>query len=63
MLQKTLVYIIKNFIFRRNFTNKVRVCRATLSRRRPVLPDLKQDPESVSDPESDPDPKSEPKLP
>ncbi len=46
MLQKTLVYIIKNFIFRRNFTNKVRVCRATLSRRRPVLPDLKQDPES-----------------
>jgi hypothetical protein len=51
MLQKALVSIIKNFIFRRNFTNKVRGYHATLSKqRRPALPDPKQDP----DPESDP---------
>ncbi len=42
----TLVHFLKNFIYRRNFTNTVRVCRATLSRRRPALPDPKQDPES-----------------
>jgi hypothetical protein len=53
----TLVYILKNFIYPRNFTNKVRVCRVTLSRQRPALPDPKQDP----DPESDPDWMSEPK--
>jgi hypothetical protein len=51
MLQKALVSILKKVIYRRNFTNKVRVCRATLSRRGPALPDPKQDPES------------EPKLP
>jgi hypothetical protein len=50
MLQKALVAILKKIIYRRNFTNKVRVCRATLWRqRRKALPDLKQDP--------DPDPK------
>ncbi len=53
MLQKALVYILKIFIYCRNFTNKVRVCHATLSRRRPALPDPKQDP----------DPESELKLP
>jgi hypothetical protein len=41
----TLVNFLKNFIYRRNFTNTVRVCRATLSRRRPALPDPKQDPD------------------
>jgi hypothetical protein len=46
-----LVHFLKNFIYRRNFTNTVRVCRATLSRRKPALPNPKQDPES------------EPKLP
>jgi hypothetical protein len=45
----------KNFIYGRNFTNKVRVYCA----RRPALPALKQDP----DPESDTDPELEPKLP
>jgi hypothetical protein len=49
MLQKALVSFLKNVIYCRNFTNKVRVRRATLSRRRPALPDPKQDP----DPESD----------
>ncbi len=39
----------KNFIYRRNFTNKVRVCHA----RRPALPDPKQDPDPESDAESD----------
>jgi hypothetical protein len=52
MLQKALVSILKNGIYRCNYTNKVRVCRATLSRRRLALTDPKQDP----DPESDPDP-------
>jgi hypothetical protein len=48
-----MVYILKFFIYSRNFMNKVRVCRATLSRRRPALPYPKQDP----------DPESELKLP
>jgi hypothetical protein len=56
---------LKNFIYCRNFTNTVRVCRATLSRRRPALPDLKQDPNPESEPKlpykSDPDPESDPK--
>jgi hypothetical protein len=43
MLQKALVSILKNFIYRRNFTNKVRVCCATLSRRISALPDPKQE--------------------
>ncbi len=43
MLQKPLISILKNVIYRRNFTNKVRVWRATLPRRRPALPAPKQD--------------------
>jgi hypothetical protein len=55
MFQKVLVSILENFVIRCNFTNKVGVCRETLSRRRSALPDSKEDPES--------DPESEPKLP
>ncbi len=33
-LQKSIVNILKNFIYRRSFRNKVRVCRAILSRQR-----------------------------
>jgi hypothetical protein len=49
MADFTLVYSKKKLICRRNFTNKVLVSRATLSRRRRALPDPKQYP----DPESD----------
>ncbi len=57
MLQKALVSVLKNFLYRRNFTNKVRVCRATLSRRRPALPDPKYDPDPETDPKQNiPDP-------
>ncbi len=59
MLQKSWVSILKKFIYHRNFTNKVRVCRATLSRQRSALLYTKQDP----DPESDPDQESDPKHP
>jgi hypothetical protein len=66
MLQKALVSTLENFIYCCNFTNKVRVCRATLSRQRPSLPDPKQYPDPVSDPELEPklpylDPESDPK--
>jgi hypothetical protein len=50
-------------MYRRNFTNTVRVCRATLTRRRPALPDTKQDPDPESEPKlrekSDPDQESD----
>jgi hypothetical protein len=59
MADFTLVYILRNFIYRRNFTNKVLVGRATFSRWRPAALDSKQDPAL----ESDQDPESEPKLP
>ncbi len=52
-----LVSFLKNFLYRRNFTNKVQVCRATLSRRRTALPDPKYDPDPESDPKQNiPDP-------